>query len=195
MQIKLFITAANICLVDINVAKEDRQTKSNTKNLIIAFFDPQGIVHGEFIPPGCHCNFLFPLECLEEAFRKNIADLYTTMGKKNFASPHNVSIPSLFWQRNGNSRAPPGTRYIHLLYKLRYIFFCRSKLWLHIKGRDDTNDVDSDVTRRNYIKTTLAYSFHKNLRWLYGRTFFPGESRTLWTYSICIRVKLRTLNQ
>ena len=54
--------------------KKVRQVKSNIKNMLIAFFDIDGLVHHEFVPTGQTVNKEFyktVLQCLRDAVRRH----------------------------------------------------------------------------------------------------------------------------
>ena len=47
-------------------AEKARQFRSNVKSMLIVFFDIQGIVHKEFVPPGQTANGKFYCEVLKQ---------------------------------------------------------------------------------------------------------------------------------
>jgi hypothetical protein len=62
--------------------KKARQVRSNVKSMLIVFFDIQGIVHKEFVPPGQTVNGKFYCEVLKrlgEGIRRKRPDKW----KKN----------------------------------------------------------------------------------------------------------------
>ena len=52
--------------------KKARMSKSKIKSILICFFDSQGIVHKEFVPPGQTVNQTFYWE-VHEGLRKRVA--------------------------------------------------------------------------------------------------------------------------
>jgi len=55
--------------------KKARMSKSKIKSMLICFFESQGIVHKEFVPPGQTVNQTFYLEVLER-LRKKVARVH-----------------------------------------------------------------------------------------------------------------------
>ncbi|GFG30861.1 hypothetical protein Cfor_10274 [Coptotermes formosanus] len=51
--------------------KKGRQTKSNVKSMLICFFDSNGIIHKEFVPPGQTVNAKFYYDVLRR-FREGM---------------------------------------------------------------------------------------------------------------------------
>jgi len=59
--------------------RQERQVKSNVKNVLICFFDIKGLVHFEFVPQGQIVNQLFYLEVhkrLPDAVRRKSPELW-----------------------------------------------------------------------------------------------------------------------
>ena len=71
--------------------KKARMSKSKIKSMLICFFDSQGIVHKEFVPPGQTVNQIFYPEVLER-LRKMVAlvrpGIARTWGCCTMTMPH-----------------------------------------------------------------------------------------------------------
>jgi len=80
-------------------AKKARMSKSKIKSMLICFFDSQGIVHKEFVPPGQTVNQTFYREVLER-LRKRVARVRPGIARTT-TTPHVTwQSPSMnFWQK------------------------------------------------------------------------------------------------
>ena len=76
--------------------KKACQVRSNVKSMLIIFFDIQGIVHKEFIPPGQTVNAKFYCEVLKRSLGANVQ----TSGRKTIGfstmTTHLLTHHSLF---------------------------------------------------------------------------------------------------
>ena len=113
-----------------------RMSKSKIKSMLICFFDSQGIVHKEFVPPGQIVNQTFYREVLER-LRKRVARVRpgiarTWMLHHDNAPCHTaVSINEFLAEKNIHMVPQP-------LYSpdlSPYDFFLFPRLKNHLKGR------------------------------------------------------------
>jgi histone-lysine N-methyltransferase SETMAR len=73
--------------------KKVRQVRSNVKSILIIFFDIQGIVHKEFVPPGQTVNVKFYCEVLKQ-LREGIRRKHPDKWKKNNWFLHYDNAPA-----------------------------------------------------------------------------------------------------
>ena len=89
------------------------QVRSNVKSMLIIFFDIQGTVHKEFVPPGQTANGKFYCEVLKQ-LRENIRRKRPNKWKKNswflhhdYAPAHTSLVVRQFLTSKNISDSPP----------------------------------------------------------------------------------------
>ena len=116
--------------------KKARMSKSKIKTMLICFFDSQGVVHKEFVPPGQTVNKQYYRELLERLSKRvyrvwpEIAD--TWMLHHDNAPCHTAISVNKFLAKKGISVVPqpPYSPDLSLCD-----FFLFPKLKFHLKGR------------------------------------------------------------
>jgi len=73
--------------------KKARQLRSNIKLMLICFFDPKGIVHKEFVPPGQTVNAAFYIEVLERVW-ENVQRKRPDQWRNNTRLLHHDNAPA-----------------------------------------------------------------------------------------------------
>ena len=136
--------------------KKARMSKSKIKTMLICFFDSQGVVHNEFVPPRQTVNKQV-LEWLRKRVhrvRPKIAD--TWMLHHDNAPCHTAISVNEFLVKKGISVVPQPP-YSPDLSPCDFFFF--PKLKFHLKGRhfgnvDNIQKVVTDQLRHFYMKTS-----------------------------------------
>ena len=112
--------------------KKAKMSKSKIKSMLICFFDSQGIVHKEFVPPGQTVNQTYYREVLER-LRKRVTCVRPGI-ERTWMLPHVTrQSPSMnFWQKK-NIPVVPQPPYSPDLSPCDFLLFP----WLknHLKGR------------------------------------------------------------
>jgi len=76
----------------LSATEKTRQVCSNMKSMLIIFFDSQGIVHKEFVPPGQTVNRNFYCEVLRR-MRENVRRKWPEMWKNGDWLLHHDNVP------------------------------------------------------------------------------------------------------
>jgi len=147
-------TANSLC------PKKARMSKSKIKSMLICFFDSQGIIHKEFVPPGQTVNQTFYREVLER-LRKRVARVRpgiarTWMLHHSNAPCHTaVSINEFLAEKS--IPVVPQPSYSPDLSP--YDFFLFPRLKNHLKGRHfiTLGNIQKSIT--DELKAILAEAF------------------------------------
>jgi hypothetical protein len=130
--------------------KKAHQVHSIVKSLLIIFFNIQGIVHKEFLPPGQTINGKFYCEVLKQP-RKGFQHKRPDKWKNNSWFLHHENAPahtSLVVQQflnSNNITVIPHPLYSHDLAPCDFFLFPKMKLWLTGRRFDTTEEIHADL--------------------------------------------------
>jgi hypothetical protein len=140
--------------------KKARQVKSNIKNMLIAFFDIDGLVHHEFVPTGQSGNKEFyktVLQRLSDAVRRQcLRSGATGSCTTTTPLPTGLSPQKNFW-RNKNIPSLPQPPYSPDLAPSEFFLLPQPKKTMKVRRFDYVEDIQANATRQLRAITKSDY--------------------------------------
>lgn len=153
-------------------AKKVRMTKSKTKVLLIAFFDADGMVHSEFVPPSTTINAQYYLGVMQRLCNRIRRVQPQRWAQRDFfllydnTPAHMVALVVQFLVKKQIPviAHPP---YSPDLAPADFFLFLRLKLRMKRERYEDVIDIQSNMTRE--LKAISKEAFQKSFQWLRER--------------------------